>query len=140
MQDCRTVAGPDMHSTQTVHEPPAAASHVASPADSHPLPCCAVLCCRYHAVNGAVGQQMYREMVQPVIDRFCQGYNGCILAYGQTGVTLLLDALIGSCVASCNPHGMWSVLYVVLYHAMCHVLPCTVQHRAMQIRHCAVRM
>jgi hypothetical protein len=28
---------------------------------------------------------MYREMVQPVVDRFCQGFNGCILAYGQTG-------------------------------------------------------
>jgi hypothetical protein len=64
---------------------------------------CAMLChavlCRYHAVNGAVGQQMYREMVQPVIDRFCQGYNGCILAYGQTGELLLLlmvHILIGS--------------------------------------------
>lgn len=40
---------------------------------------------RYHATNGAAGQQMYREMVHPVVDRFCQGFNGCILAYGQTG-------------------------------------------------------
>lgn len=46
-----------------------------------------VLSClsRYHAVNAVVGQQMYRDMVQPVVERFCQGYNGCILAYGQTG-------------------------------------------------------
>ena len=44
-----------------------------------------VLSCRYHGVNAAAGQQMFREMVQPVVERFCQGFNGCVLAYGQTG-------------------------------------------------------
>lgn len=41
--------------------------------------------CRYHGVNAAASQQMFREMVQPVVERVCQGFNGCILAYGQTG-------------------------------------------------------
>lgn len=45
-------------------------------------------------MNGAVGQQMYREMVQPVVERFCQGYNGCILAYGQTGETQPFHVLV----------------------------------------------
>lgn len=40
---------------------------------------------RYHATHAHVGQQMYKDMVQPVVERFCQGYNACILAYGQTG-------------------------------------------------------
>jgi hypothetical protein len=37
---------------------------------------------------------MYKDMVQPVVDRFCQGYNGCILAYGQTGALLLPACLL----------------------------------------------
>lgn len=44
--------------------------------------------CRYHAASTAASQALYQEMARPVIDQVCKGFNGTILAYGQTGARL----------------------------------------------------
>jgi hypothetical protein len=40
-------------------------------------------------VDVHAGLQLYLEMVAPVVERFTQGFNACVLAYGQTGVCLM---------------------------------------------------
>lgn len=42
--------------------------------------------CSYRADGVADSRALYEEMVINVLDRFCQGFNGTVLAYGQTGV------------------------------------------------------
>eukprot|EP00877_Chromochloris_zofingiensis_P007002 jgi/Chrzof1/2555/Cz11g20060.t1 len=39
----------------------------------------------YRADGVADSRALYEEMVINVLDRFCQGFNGTVLAYGQTG-------------------------------------------------------
>jgi hypothetical protein len=43
------------------------------------------LACVLSVVNAAASREIFTTLALQVTERFCQGFNACMLAYGQTG-------------------------------------------------------
>ena len=65
------------------------------------------------------GRQMFAEVVQPLLERFVQGFNATVLAYGQTGSgkthAMGTGAALGSTAADRNPEGVIPRVVQFLY-------------------------